>query len=208
MECSPSRPHTPSSAEGLATEKGVLRRRMRRAVESLGAATRSASSQRIGERLAKVLRDHRRIAYYASLPDEVSTDAWIAERWVQGDSTFLPRMRSDGALDFVAVHGEGDLVRGPHSIREPREGLPAEPVETLDAVVLPARAFDSVGVRLGRGGGYYDRTFSRPGSGEGSPAPFLVGVAFRVQLVHTLPRAPHDLTVDVIVTEHGVEVPR
>lgn len=76
----------------------------------------------------------------------------------QGAELCLPRLRPDGSLDLVRWAGE-PLPVGPRGVVEP----PGEPVEraSIDVVVLPALAVDpETGVRLGRGGGAYDRLLS------------------------------------------------
>jgi 5-formyltetrahydrofolate cyclo-ligase len=59
----------------------------------------------------------------------------------------------------------------------------------------PGVAFSQDGLRLGRGGGYYDATL------RGLDAVARVGLAFDVQIVPTLPREPHDAPMDAVVTE-------
>ena len=76
----------------------------------------------------------------------------------EGTELCLPRLRPDGSLDLVLWAGE-PLPVGPRGVVEP----PGEPVAhaSIDAVVLPALAVDpETGVRLGRGGGAYDRLLS------------------------------------------------
>jgi 5-formyltetrahydrofolate cyclo-ligase len=63
-------------------------------------------------------------------------------------------------------------------------------------VLVPGLAFDATGRRLGYGGGYYDRLLPFL-----SPAAPRVAGAFEAQIVDSVPTAPHDITVDCIVTE-------
>jgi 5-formyltetrahydrofolate cyclo-ligase len=69
------------------------------------------------------------------------------------------------------------------------------PPSEIDCVVVPGVAFSPEGWRLGRGGGYYDATLAA------LPRALRVGVAFEVQLVPTVPREPHDVALDAVVTE-------
>jgi 5-formyltetrahydrofolate cyclo-ligase len=68
-----------------------------------------------------------------------------------------------------------------------------------DVVIVPLLGFDRQGTRLGYGGGYYDRTFAAL-----TKRPRLVGFAFAAQELPEIPRAPHDVLLDSIVTERGV----
>jgi 5-formyltetrahydrofolate cyclo-ligase len=75
-------------------------------------------------------------------------------------------------------------------------------VEDVDVVIVPGVAFDRRGGRVGYGGGFYDRLFSR------APAVPTVAVAFAVQLVDEVPEGRSDRRVDAIVTEDEVIRPR
>jgi 5-formyltetrahydrofolate cyclo-ligase len=68
--------------------------------------------------------------------------------------------------------------------------------ETIDWVLIPGVAFDMAGRRLGYGGGYYDRLLPT----LRNDAARIAG-AFEVQLVEYVPAAPHDVSVQEIVTE-------
>jgi 5,10-methenyltetrahydrofolate synthetase len=69
-----------------------------------------------------------------------------------------------------------------------------------DVVLLPLVAFDPQGFRLGYGGGYFDRTLASM-----VPRPMAIGVGFELaRVVDTRPQH-HDLPLDAVVTEAGVE---
>ena len=97
----------------------------------------------------------------------------------------------------------------------------------IDAIILPGLAFDTHGTRLGYGGGYYDAwlgeayglgdagktgkqssgTHRSPSKAPSPQRPFLIGACFNCQLLPpaaTLPREPHDIAMDVVVTASGV----
>ncbi|WP_108397910.1 5-formyltetrahydrofolate cyclo-ligase [Devosia submarina] len=76
---------------------------------------------------------------------------------------------------------------------------PLAPTVVPDVVLLPLLGFDALGTRLGYGGGYYDRTLaSLP------KKPKLVGLAFAAQELPLIPREPHDVALDIVITEAGV----
>jgi 5-formyltetrahydrofolate cyclo-ligase len=68
-----------------------------------------------------------------------------------------------------------------------------------DYVIMPLLGFDALGTRLGYGGGYYDRTLASM-----KKRPKLIGLAFSAQVLSMIPREPHDLPLDMVVTEKGV----
>ncbi len=99
-----------------------------------------------------------RVASYVALPTEPATAGLHAALLARGVALLLPRLRGDGALDLVAWDG-APLPPGTRGVVEP-PGPPAPP-GSVDSVVLPALAVDpATGVRLGRGGGGYDRLLS------------------------------------------------
>jgi len=73
------------------------------------------------------------------------------------------------------------------------------PLATPDVVLMPLLGFDSTGTRLGYGGGYYDRTLESL-----DRRPRLVGYAFSAQEISEIPREPHDVPLDILITEIGV----
>jgi 5-formyltetrahydrofolate cyclo-ligase len=69
------------------------------------------------------------------------------------------------------------------------------PLSEIACFVIPGVGFSRDGLRLGRGGGYYDVTLKQvPGAAR-------LGVGFDLQLVEALPREPHDVPLDAVVTE-------
>jgi 5-formyltetrahydrofolate cyclo-ligase len=100
-------------------------------------------------------------------------------------------------LEFATIGDPGELRPGHRGIPEPA-GQVFDPAE-IDVVVVPGLGFGEDGMRLGRGGGHYDRTLSR------LPASAVrVGFCFDCQVVEHVPRGPLDQPVDVIVTERRV----
>lgn len=78
------------------------------------------------------------------------------------------------------------------------EDEPRPDPSTIDVVIVPGTAFTAAGDRLGQGGGWYDRFLPsiRPGC-------LTIGVGFEPQLVDALPTEPHDVRLDLIVTDAG-----
>ena len=77
--------------------------------------------------------------------------------------------------------------------------MPVAQHENLDAVLLPLVSFDTLGGRLGMGGGFYDRYFA-----ESTTRPWMIGVAYNIQQSEQpLPTQPWDIPLDALVTESG-----
>lgn len=100
------------------------------------------------------------------------------------------------ALDWAEYTGAGSLRAGPWGLREPsgpRLGCAA--IATAVLVLVPALAVDRHGIRLGRGGGHYDRTL--PLASAGTP---LVAIVRDDEVLASVPAQPHDVPVTAALT--------
>jgi len=140
---------------------------------------------------------------YLSFGSEVETRRIIAHALAHEKVVALPRVTGPHVMAWhvVAPGFEPALERGSFGVLEPAD----DPATRLDGVVLahavalvPGLAFDAEGHRLGYGGGYYDAFL-------GSFAGVSVGLAREAQVRPSLARegavAPHDISVDFVVTE-------
>jgi 5-formyltetrahydrofolate cyclo-ligase len=167
--------------------------------DALGAAERHLFSQAVAQNLEAlpVWRAGAKIGFYASFRSEVETLDLLARALKAGKRAALPVTRREkGALEFHWVEDLAALKAGTYGILEPPAGKPADP-EELDLILVPGLAFDPEGRRLGYGAGYYDRTLG------GSKA-LKVGLAFDFQVAASLPGQPHDVSMDLVVTEKRV----
>lgn len=95
---------------------------------------------------------------FAALPDEPDTSPILAGTLAQGKRLLLPRVTGKTAMEWVEIPSLDLLQRGAYGIPEPPPGLaPVAPPPTGTLVLAPCLAAGPDGVRLGRGGGYYDR---------------------------------------------------
>ena len=108
----------------------------------------------------------------------------------------LPRCEPSGRLGFHLVERLGDLRSGHYGVLEPPASLPALASASLPLVLVPGVAFDLSGRRLGRGRGYYDKTFATAVRGQ-----LLFGVGYALQLVAHVPSGPMDRWLDAVVSE-------
>lgn len=114
----------------------------------------------------------------------------------RGWRVLLPVVPPSGPLDWAEYRGAGSLRRGPFGLREPAGPRLGETAVAGAALLLvPALAVDRAGVRLGRGGGHYDRTL--PLVVPGTP---VIAVVRDEELIDVLPRAAHDMPVTAVLT--------
>ncbi|HKZ16929.1 MAG TPA: 5-formyltetrahydrofolate cyclo-ligase [Geobacteraceae bacterium] len=138
------------------------------------------------------------VALYSSIHNEVEMDMVMTHALSSGKKVVLPTM-SDGVLLLRELTGVSNMRQGTFGILEPCEsGKIVDPCQA-DIIVLPGIAFDLSGHRVGYGKGCYDKALHRL-EGEGK----LVAVCYDFQLVDEIMGEPHDVRVDVIVTEQRV----
>lgn len=133
-------------------------------------------------------------ASYMPLADEPEVSECMKHnnhiQWV------YPRVE-DGKLSFYKLEGN-QVDTSTYGVREPHNKPECKvQTEQLSGLLIPALAFSSQGVRLGRGKGYYDRTLEKFNNKK-------VGICFKHQLYEVLPAEAHDVKVDIIVTAGGV----
>jgi 5-formyltetrahydrofolate cyclo-ligase len=116
-----------------------------------------------------------------------------------GRRVLLPVTVGAAPLDWASYEGPASLGSGPHGLREPTgPRLGSEAIRDAGLVVVPALAVDRRGVRLGRGGGHYDRSLPLA-----DPATRLVALVGDTELVaDPLPAEPHDVPVHAAWRPH------
>lgn len=142
-----------------------------------------------------VFKNATSILCYWSLPDEVQTHSSVTT-WAKSKKVFLPVVKGDD-LDLVLFEGIEKMEAEPvFGILEPKSSIKAS-VNDIDIIIVPGVAFDKSCNRMGRGKGYYDRLLSASRATK-------VGVGFDFQLVEQVPTEPHDVQLDLIVTETNI----
>ncbi len=183
-----------------------LRASLRARRRAVSAAERKASAQLIAHNVDcwLHLRPSWRIALYAALPEELDATPLLELARARGCRVYLPRIdrhslgRKMQFVEMTERHRSNRL-----GIIEP-EGMRIIGARWLDVVFLPLVGFDARGVRLGTGGGYYDRAFAFRRWRKVWHTPQLVGLAYAFQQVEAITSAAHDVLLDAVVTEKGV----
>ncbi|MEA3117860.1 MAG: 5-formyltetrahydrofolate cyclo-ligase [Paraburkholderia sp.] len=142
------------------------------------------------------------VGFYWPLPGEFDARDALAQ-WLAHDAqrqAALPVISMKGhALAFRAWTSDTPMRLGLHGIAEPQETHALLP----DLLLVPCLGFDNEGYRLGYGGGYYDRTLA---AWPGTVKPVAAGIAYEACRIAALPREPHDIPLDAIVTESRLRI--
>jgi len=148
--------------------------------------------------LPRVLDSNLIVAYHRT-GSEVDTAALIELILASGRGAALPYCREDGSMGIGRIWSlYSDVVPGRFGVMEPADSLKDNVnADQAGAIICPGAAFDENGVRLGRGGGHYDR-FLRRLKGKA----MIIGCAFDCQIsAAPLPAEEHDVRMDAVITE-------
>jgi 5,10-methenyltetrahydrofolate synthetase len=157
----------------------------------------AAALARIAAQLEKALPElsSARFAFTWPMPGEPDLrDA--AARWAaSGAEASLPETVKGSPLTFRPWTPGAAMRPGVWNIPVPDTDASVTP----DILLIPCLGYDQAGYRLGNGGGYYDRTLAAI-----HPRPLAVGVGWRHAALPTIDPEPHDIPMDLIVTERAL----
>lgn len=140
------------------------------------------------------------VAAYVSLGTEPGTSWLLDGLRAAGKRVVLPVLLPDGDLDWAAYDGPASLVAARFGLLEPTgRRLGVDAVATADVVLVPAMAVSPTGMRLGRGGGSYDRALGRVPVGT-----FTCALLYDGETDLAVPVEPHDRGVVAVATPSGI----
>ena len=174
-------------------DKREIRREVRRRISELTAEARTHAAREIFDAIEALphFAEARCIALFASMPDEVTTEM-VLPRWrAMGRRLAVPRV--EGEVMRFYEYDPAHMSVGSFGIAEPTDTCEVQ-IGDIDMMIVPARAFTPEGLRLGRGGGFYDKYMS-----AATFRAYKVGICYRCQLFATLPHDPHDIAVDRVI---------
>jgi 5-formyltetrahydrofolate cyclo-ligase len=200
--------------------KSELRRAVAGSLAAMSPLVRRQKSQLIARQVLELDAFQRASVIMAYVGMEMEVDPWLVvrEAWARGKTVALPRI--DPPLEDRRIHRmhdrnilpfelEPQKIENPADhpglrvdacgILEPGPGAAEISAAEIGLIFVPCIAFDRLGFRMGKGGGFYDRFLSRP-----DVAAVTVGLAFSEQVFTALPRCPYDRPVSLLVTETGV----
>ncbi len=187
------------------TEKSDIRREILQQRDTMTRSRIAEESRAVLERLICLgpVQRASMVMAYLSFKSEVVTDGLIIWGLKGGKRIAVPRCDPESReLTPCLIGGLDEVESGHYGIREPKaQHCRTVPAGAIDAVIVPAVAFDRQGYRIGYGGGYYDRFLKQ------APRAVRIGIAYACQIVDRIPAADHDIPMDGIVTGEELIVP-
>lgn len=183
------------------TDRRAIREHMRAQRSALDARARLAAADAVATRLRALdaVANAGTVAGYWATGGEVPLHGLLvpAPRFVY----CLPVLSPGNTLRFGPWRNGDPLTQNRYGIPEPDlADTSLLPPQAMDVVLVPLLAFTRTGVRLGAGGGYYDRSFAFLHDVPRAAKPLLVGIGYAFQ-EHALQAEAWDVTLDVIVTD-------
>lgn len=191
----------------MATDTIVERKRAcRKELESRRRQLTAADRERFAASVADVvlglpeLVAAATVTAYVGVAAEPGTGPLLTGLRARGLRVLLPITNQDMTLDWAEYTGEHDLATARYGLREPTgERLGQAAATSADVVLVPALAVDRQGVRLGRGGGCYDRVLTTL-----PPTTVTCALLHPGEVLDEVPAEPHDARVAMASTPDGV----
>lgn len=179
--------------EKSAFRKSALKRRAQ--IEN-----RQEKSEQIAKKLVatKIYQEAEAIFAYMSYRSEVDTKSVILQALSDRKTVALPRViPQTSKMVFCKITSRSDCEAGSYGILEPKSDCPVIKPTAKSLILVPGCAFTRDGMRMGYGGGYYDRYL------QAYSDAVAVGYAFEEQLFESIPSEEHDRQLDFVVTQNG-----
>jgi len=190
------------AADGFAARKTALRDQLVTTRGRRPLLEVSEGARAIARHLVETTEVRRAatVAAYVSIGTEPGTGPLLDALTAMGRRVILPVVLPDLDLDWAVYDGPEHLARARRGLLEPDgERLGPEAVATADVVLTPGLAVDRTGMRLGQGGGCYDRALGRVPVGT-----FTCTLLYDGELLDEVPTDAHDRPVTAVVTPSGV----
>ena len=194
----------PQQAQDVARWRTAERKRLRTERLNLSAEQRSDAARAIAGHLDQLIAERlgspkgHVVSGYWPIKAEPDLRFWMEDAIRRGARLALPVVETPGTqLVFRAWAPQSKMERGHWNIP-----VPSADAERLipEVALAPLVGWDGDGYRLGYGGGYFDRTIAAL-----SPRPFVIGVVLQSSRIATIYPQPHDVRLDAIITEAGLQ---
>lgn len=189
--------------------KKRLREKLLKRRDAIPPELKSSKESAIKDRLFSqdIFKEARSILLYVSFRSEVDTRKYLHDIIQLGKKLVLPLVDTrHKVLKLYGIKSPDELKPGYMGILEP--GILRYrrcSLRDIDLVIIPGTGFDPNGNRLGYGGGYYDKLLSMEAR-ELAEIDHIttVALAFEEQIGEEIPSEPHDIKVDMIITDERI----
>lgn len=179
--------------------KSVLRKQLLRIRSELPIEYRKTADKVIIQKFL-TMKEYEQadiIFTYVSTEEEVNTRKLIKHALSRKKTVAIPRCLEKGIMKAYRITHLEELHLGKYGILEPLEECEELKPEKIDLAVIPCVACSPNGIRLGYGGGYYDRYLPQTSACK-------IVLCRQQMLWDNIPQEPHDCPVDIVITEAGI----
>ena len=151
------------------------------------------SSEKIQKKLKKIFtfKNAQKIGAYYPIGSEIFTQDIIQELLSKSKEVFLPKVVEKN-IEFRKIKDFSSLETGSFDILEPKDECEVD--NNLDVILVPTVGISQTGVRLGYGHGFYDRFLAEHKT-------VTISLILEKQIIKNIPKLPHDIVMNWIVTE-------
>lgn len=184
----------------------VIRKKIREQRNRLTNEEREQCAIRLKHKLVSspLLQNAQNISVYVADDGEIDPQLWLFWAEEHNKSCYLPCVNLEkGTLLFAKYESTTPIAPNKYGIFEPAiENQKLYQPQELDVILVPLVAFDLTGNRLGRGAGYYDKTFAYlHNASSDKQKPLLIGLAYEFQRVDRIEASETDVKLNAIITD-------
>ena len=139
-----------------------------------------------------------KVASYMPVYGEISSLPFCRKVLDKGGCVMMPRVDGRDVRYYKIKSFDKGFVIGSFGIKEPDISLEEADVRDADVIIVPGIAYNDEGIRLGQGGGYFDRLWEHLGGDSPDRKSVIIGVCYDFQIMSSIPVDEKDMTVDVL----------
>jgi 5-formyltetrahydrofolate cyclo-ligase len=180
-------------------QKVILRKSIRKKLRTLDPETARLSAAAICKQVLDLpdYRNAKTVFAFVGVQWEIDTKDLLLLALSSGKRVAVPLCLVAGIMEARLIRSLNELVPGAYGIPEPTVKCPVCPPAEIDFAVIPCVSCDRACMRLGQGGGYYDRFLEHASF-------FNAAICRDIAILESVPVEPWDRPVDCVVTETTV----
>lgn len=147
---------------------------------------------------SEAYKNSNKIFTYISFGNEVDTKEFIKYALNDGKEIYVPKTNKvSKEMIAIRIYSLDNMIEDNWGILEPKDIDKKNICENFDLIIIPGLAFDRRGNRIGYGGGYYDKYFSKIKNINNKLA-----LAYDFQILDNIKSEIHDIKVDYIISNN------